>query len=65
MIVVVQVGLLTACLDYLKEELVNELKAPDAVNRNAWSVYFPWYLHFPCGWQACLTQPSMMLHERA
>ncbi|KAK9818173.1 hypothetical protein WJX72_008225 [[Myrmecia] bisecta] len=31
-----QVGLLTVCLDYLKEELVNELRAPDAVNRNAW-----------------------------
>ena len=42
MIVVVQVGLVTACLDYLKEQLVNELKAPDAVNRNAWSVHFPW-----------------------
>ena len=42
MIVVVQVGLLTVCLDYLKEQLVNELKAPNVVNRNAWSVHFPW-----------------------
>ncbi|EIE18315.1 hypothetical protein COCSUDRAFT_68290 [Coccomyxa subellipsoidea C-169] len=30
------VGLLTASLDYLQEQLVNELKAPNAVNHNAW-----------------------------
>ena len=31
-----QPGLLMACLDYLEDELVNELKAPEAVTRNAW-----------------------------
>lgn len=36
-----QPGLLTACLDYLKDELVNELKAPEAVTRNAWYVHLP------------------------
>ena len=34
-----QPGLLTACLDYLKECLVGELKAPEAVTRNAWYVH--------------------------
>ena len=36
-----QPGLLTACLDYLRECLVNELKAPEAVTRNAWYVRLP------------------------
>ena len=34
-VLVVQVGLLTACLDYLKAELVDELKAPEAASRAA------------------------------
>ena len=36
-----QPGLLSACLDYLKECLMNELKAPEAVTRNAWYVHLP------------------------
>ena len=34
--VLLQPGLLTTCLDYLRDELMKELKAPDAVDCNAW-----------------------------